>query len=546
VVEYYPDPTQRNTTNVCYRKEGKLTLSGLFTTALGLFGIVLGTLVDRLTLIAEENHHLHQRYGGSRKKMIKACFSGIVKGPVIALLSLAAIIVIILILVTGKPWLELSYFVYVFSGIGVGPLVMHLLNLNTQSEVHISTILEEKETYIANGLAWSYYFNYLAKVLPKFQSRFPDNIRTSVLQHQGSHVRLSLNKLILLISYDCETEENLEEQDNKITRERVIEDGVYRFPVYSLPYNDKVYRFVIKYVTQPLETLEKMSKYERIKALQEKQRDYQVQLLYRTLSEIVENPLHKECKEKCILVPIKANSIASLNNGRLVNAIMHKVKADESTPEHVDGFEIIPSTQKTKQPKATEDDTSHLHGKIVDLPPSHKLTIDHAEGRARYNKQDCLSTIVYPEGEQANALERGKKPVSGKLQRKYKQKSSPSERQPILPCNYETPICVDVHEYHDHTKQAKECKETQTISMLLKGQTEMDERQSISDDPMKCGGIRQTHNQGGEEYERRPARSDVQPISGHTAETESHPTSANLENEGRNSPREDRYEETAF
>jgi hypothetical protein len=197
----------------------------------------------------------------------------------------------------------------------------------------------------------------------------------------------------------------------------------------------------------------------------------------------------------------------------------------------VDGFEIIPSTQKTKQPKATEDDTSHLHGKIVDLPPSHKVTIDPVEGRAQYSKQDCLSTIVYPEGEQANALERGKELVSGKLQRKYKQKSSPSERQPMLPCK---------------TKQAKECNETQTISMLLKGQTEMDERQSISDDPVKCGGIRQTRNQGGEEYERRPVRSEVQPISGHTAETESHPTSANLQNEGRNSPREDRYEETAF
>ena len=43
VVEYYRGPTQKNTTNVCYRKEEKLTFSGLFTTALGLFGVVLGT-----------------------------------------------------------------------------------------------------------------------------------------------------------------------------------------------------------------------------------------------------------------------------------------------------------------------------------------------------------------------------------------------------------------------------------------------------------------------------------------------------------------------
>ena len=380
VVEYYPDPTQRNTTNVCYRKEGKLTLSGLFTTALGLFGIVLGTLVDRLTLIAEENYHLHQRYGGSRKKMIKACFSGIVKGPVIALLSLAAIIVIILILVTGKPWFELSYLVYIFSGVGVGPLVMHLLSLNTQSEVHISTILEEKEIYVANGLAWSYYFNYLEIALPKFNEKIPNNIcnSNSVQLKDGQVVKLSSNKLILLIiiPQDCTATDDLAELDNKnIKKKGEISNGKYIFPVYELTYNYDKYMYVIKYVKQPLETLAKMSEYKRIRALDEKQLEYQVKLLCRTLSEILKNPCNKECKEKCILVPIRANSRKSLNDGRLVDVIMNKVRPDKRTNDYMDAALIQVSSFQEQiklkaMPKTIEDDTK-------DVTPKNKKEKSH-------------------------------------------------------------------------------------------------------------------------------------------------------------------------
>ena len=129
--------------------------SGMFATTLSLLGIVLGTLVDRLSLVAEEGFHVDRHYGGSWKKMFKACFSGISWGPVFFLLASTVIVAIILIRTTSKPWFELQYLVYIFSGIGVGPLVMLLLNLNAQCQVHISTILEDKGTCVANGLAWS-------------------------------------------------------------------------------------------------------------------------------------------------------------------------------------------------------------------------------------------------------------------------------------------------------------------------------------------------------------------------------------------------------
>ncbi len=519
----------KNGSIIIYTREEKESYTVFLNLGLGLLAIILGTFVDRLSLIFEELFHFKSRYNKSTWNMLKACFSGISLG---AVFGVALIVIIsIAIALAKKSTFELRYLTYILSGIGVGPLVMHLLNLNTQSEVHISTILEEKETYIANGLAWSYYFNYLAKALPKFRERFPDDSSTSV--QQGTQTRLSLNKLILLISHDCDTVDNLANQDNHITKETEIDDDIYKFPVYKFPYNGKTYSFVIKYVRQPLETLQKMSQYERIKALREKQRDYQVKLLCRTLSEIVKDPLHKECKGKCILVPIKAKFNESLQNGGLVNAIMHKVNADKCTPEHVDGFIVVPPIPKTKQPRATEDDTTDTDGKTVHLPPSNNIKTDLDDERVQYSKdkEDCPSYTEnqdeekaksYPPEEQANRrLERGKEPVSGK--RTYKEKSCRSfEREPMLPNNHERSKRVEARE-----------------SKGAKGQAQMDNTQvTTSNGPKKSGSTGETDNllvssnlinTEGEEYGRGPALSDGQSISRHTHVTGSHRASSNLE-----------------
>ena len=48
-IEYYPDTTRQNTTDICYMKREKLAFPDLFAFALGLCSVVLGTLVDRLS-----------------------------------------------------------------------------------------------------------------------------------------------------------------------------------------------------------------------------------------------------------------------------------------------------------------------------------------------------------------------------------------------------------------------------------------------------------------------------------------------------------------
>ena len=311
VDEYHPNTKQKNATTVYYIKIEKLGFPGLFTTAMGLFGVVLGTLVDRLSLVNEERYHLNQRYGGNWRKMIKACFSGIKWGPVIALLGSTAVIVVILIFATNKPWFELNYLVIIFSGIGVGPLIMHLLNLNTQSEVHISTVLEEKGMYIANGLAWSYYFNYLKQALPKFKETTRQNIE------------LTSKKLLLLIPHDCYTVDDLNELDTKIRKLFDAGQDPFRFPVYCLTDSqNKEYNYAIQYINEPLKTLKEMSILEEIEAVKKKTREEEIRLFCRTMAEILRDPPHQEFRETCMLVPYKAESLESLKNGGLVKCIM--------------------------------------------------------------------------------------------------------------------------------------------------------------------------------------------------------------------------------
>ena len=320
VVEYYPKIGKRNSTSVCYIKKERLGFSGLFTTALGLFGVVLGTLVDRLSLVNEERYHLNQRYGGNWKKMIKVCFSGILWGPVIALLGSTAVIVVILIFTTNKPWFELGYLVYIFSGIGVGPLIMHLLYLNTQSEVHISTILEEKGIYIANGLAWCYYFNYLRHALPKFKTT------SGKFFYLHQDIKLTSNKLLLLIPHDCYQVDDLGKLDTKI--KKITDEYIhpYRFPIYRLTDREnQTYYYAIQYINEPLKTLREMSLLEEIEAVKRKTCEEEIKMLCKTLFEIIQDPPDQELKETCMLLPYRAKNLESLKNGGLVKCIMDTI-----------------------------------------------------------------------------------------------------------------------------------------------------------------------------------------------------------------------------
>ena len=322
-IEYHENnsPGQENQTFICYKRTEKLMFPWLFNTSLSLLGVILGTFVERLSLIAEERHHVNERYGGSWLNMFKACFRGISWGPVIIFKILAGIIVFAFLAFTDISVEVSTCLAYIVGGIGVSPLIIGMLNLNTQSEVHVSTIIEQKHTNIANGLAWYYYFTYLNKALPKFAELTSGDT--------GISVELSENKLLLLLSHDCHTEDNLEKIDRNFRRVAEIkyDHESFTFPVYRLTVNEKEYRhYAVQFVKEPSETLANMCESDHVDGITLQHQEDEVKLMCRTLFEIKETKLSKRYREKCVLIPYKEESLKRLDNGGLVRLVMHALE----------------------------------------------------------------------------------------------------------------------------------------------------------------------------------------------------------------------------
>ena len=317
VFVFYPSliiEARRNITDfmVCYMKEESVTFSCLFTVALVLFGVEFGALVDPLSRLVEECHHRRQRYEGSWEKLIKACFSGIVRSRIFALILITATAITVII-VTERRSFEPSYFAYICSGVCIGPLITQFVDLNTESKVYLSTLLEENGMNTANVLGWSYYFAYLKPAVKMF-----------VEQTQlGRHAELSLHKLLLLIPVDYPTADDLQQIDNNIELSLSEHSNTYslHYSVYQLLTVDE--QFAIQYVQQPLKTLRSMTSFQGDQATNVKIFDGEVKLLYRTLTQIVTQD--EDINKTCLLVPIKTENISSLQNGGLVKRIMAAV-----------------------------------------------------------------------------------------------------------------------------------------------------------------------------------------------------------------------------
>ncbi|CAB4016622.1 stimulator of interferon genes [Paramuricea clavata] len=200
---------------------------------------------------------------------------------------------------------------------------MQLLHLNTQSQVRNSAILEEKEMSPGYILAWSYYYNYLTPALQKFKETisrpFPDQFKS---------VKLSLNKLLLLIPLDCYTTDNLEEADGNI--EKIFDAGNeqahFRFSVYRFKELHEPKYFAIQYVKQPLKTLREISKLENVKGVKKQNREEEVKLLYNTLIDILKEPPDQDITGMCEVIPMPI-SFESLQNGGLAKCLINKIQS---------------------------------------------------------------------------------------------------------------------------------------------------------------------------------------------------------------------------
>ena len=312
----------------CYTRNEIVTYPVFFNLGFGLLGIILGTFIDRFSLFLEECcFQQNCRCNESCSKVFKACFSGIYWPGVVLVLG----IVVLGCLVGKRTSFTLADIIYILSGIGVGPLVTHVLNLNTQSEVDVSRILEEKEMYPGYALAWSYYFNHLKPSVQKFHraisKRQTRTFREGLHPRRNNEIELSQNKLLLLLppSTDLTQIDRLVSFDKAIVKiKKNSNQNSYPFSVYHLPNNQY---YAMKCVKEPIIALRKMKSSASVKFVTDDSYQDEIKRFYKRLCEILENPPDDEFAMMglVVLITVKTGEREILRNGGLSSIITSNI-----------------------------------------------------------------------------------------------------------------------------------------------------------------------------------------------------------------------------
>ena len=321
---------------------------GIFIWSLNLIGIILGEFVNRFCLMFEEYFHLDSRYNGNKMNMIRACFSDISFRAVFFATLVAFVIIGSTLLSQGTKYFKFEYIEIILSGVGSSTLVLYLLSLDTLSRVQISSLMENNNRLVANGLAWSFYFGYLKLILPGLQ----DRIRESEWAD-----KLSSNKLFILLPRDCCVYNKLsdESRDGKleVPERGAIEYDIARAGICKRSYRNTVYKIKQNDSDLPLYALAEYAtplcalfdmRHAAEANLSEEDRDEQAKLFVRTLEAILSNPSEPGVRYKCKLVPYARGTV---NVSKiLADAVLKDMMGIESSdqPDGIEGEENATST----------------------------------------------------------------------------------------------------------------------------------------------------------------------------------------------------------
>ncbi|KAG9281254.1 stimulator of interferon genes protein [Astyanax mexicanus] len=268
---------------------------------LAALSLSLGALLHSLCLLTEEwLFHSQQRYGGSFKRILQACFSRA---------NVGGVCVVFLMLLMGgfsyspQQWalVVLTSSLYtLFKTIGVlGP-----------APVEISEVSESRKMDVAHGLAWSIYLGYLKLVLPELEGQ---------VKKHCNETREVLNsaRLHILLPLSAAATARLEEVDRNVQYHKNLPDlqldragvrgRVYKHSIYKITdQNQKDYYCVAEYAT-PLLTLYQISQ-DGIAGFSAWDRRQQVLLFYNTLTHILESSL--ECRNRYRLILLEDDQAA--------------------------------------------------------------------------------------------------------------------------------------------------------------------------------------------------------------------------------------------
>ncbi|XP_072529662.1 stimulator of interferon genes protein [Salminus brasiliensis] len=270
---------------------------------LAALSLSLGALLHSLCLLTEELlFHSQQRYGGSFKRILHACFS---KANVVGVF-----VVFIVLLLGGFTYTpQQGTFVVLTSTFYT---LFKTLGLLGPAPVEISEVCETRKMNVAHGLAWSFYLGYLKLVLPELEEQ--------VRKHfSETREMLSSVRLHILLPLSAAATARLEEVDHNVCYHKNLPElqldragirkRVYKHSIYKITdQNKEDYYCVVEYAT-PLLTLYQMSQ-DGFAGFSAWDRRQQVLLFYTTLSHILENSL--ECRNRYRLILLEDEQAAAL------------------------------------------------------------------------------------------------------------------------------------------------------------------------------------------------------------------------------------------
>ena len=374
----------QNKTRTYYQRTEKKTYPVFFSLGLGLLGVLLAPVIRCVCDLVDELRQFQSCYKGDLFKLSKACFSGISWKSVIAVAIVDGIALLI------RQTFSLNDVMVILGGIGVGPLVTILLELNAPSAVDRSRQSEKEKSTLPYVLAWIYHFHFLQDTLSAFAKRFPDSNLTvrldegQRLDECSDQVQLHLKKLILLFSANFKKGVELPELDDHIRKITDVHEGKYKFPIYGLKYKENEYNFVILYAEEYTEIIKEMSKSEACKAVHPGQVEEQVMFMFATVNEYLKMDGHP-----CKCIPVLVSAAEGFENGGLVKQIM-----------------IMFSVPKFVTEPVTEEESPAVTGPTFSM--NHTVDVDSANENSSLLQNRSRST----EDSRKSQLSRYEKPAA--------------------------------------------------------------------------------------------------------------------------------------
>ncbi|XP_067038045.1 stimulator of interferon genes protein 2-like [Acropora muricata] len=281
-----------------------------------MLSFIIGKALQKFYLFCEEVRHIGDRYGGDWWKLLESTFAFSYGNFIFFLLSL------FLLLFARQEecttFCSERYFWLFWLNSGWFATLSFIVGCREPSTMEVSQINEKENKNVADGLAWSYYFGYLKLVLPNLDKRIGKSEEYKSI--------ISKRKLYILLPKNCYTYGTIDNADSRVEIAGNLEDykvnrggileRVYRHTVHRIRRprpdggEDEPYFLVLEYAA-PLITLYDMSENNEA-GLEAEQRDEQVVLFYRKLTEILDKC--QECRNKYELVPFSGedNQIADV------------------------------------------------------------------------------------------------------------------------------------------------------------------------------------------------------------------------------------------